>query len=73
MTQKIWEAVLDDTWNCEVSRIDESTGTLTVTNGQVVILDETVTLSYGAAFGPDIADVSDWEDRCVFAVDQYER
>ena len=29
------------------------------------ILDEPVALSYGARFGPDIADVAEWEERVL--------
>jgi hypothetical protein len=34
-----------------------------------VMLDEQVGLSYGAAFGPDMADVGLWQEMCIKVVD----
>lgn len=67
----IWQATLDDRYDCRVDRINEAHGHLTVTDttDKKVLLSEEVTLSYGAAFGPDVDDVADWEVRCVQAVD----
>lgn len=67
----IWEAKLDDRYDCQVTRINEAHGHLTVTDttNQAILLSNEVTLSYGAKFGPDVDDVSDWEIRCVKAVD----
>lgn len=67
----IWQATLDDQYDCVVTRINEAHGCLTVTDTKEnkVLLSQEVTLSYGAAFGPDVDDVADWEERCVNAVD----
>lgn len=66
----IWEATLDDVYKCQVQRIDESTGELTVQSPtQGLILKEVVRLSYGAAFGPDAGDVAEWQEQCVRVVD----
>jgi hypothetical protein len=35
-----------------------------------VLLDEEVTLTYGASFGPDISDVALWEDKSVEVIDK---
>jgi hypothetical protein len=69
--QKIWQAQLDNRYDCEVTRINEAHGHLTVTDttNQKVLLSNEVTLAYGAQFGPDVDDVADWEIRCVQAVD----
>lgn len=67
----VWESDLDNQYDCKVTRIDEYNGTLTVVNKAEgnVLLCEAVTLAFGAAFGPDVADVLDWQDRCIRAVD----
>lgn len=70
MSQIIWEAKLDDQYECKVTRIDGYTGRLTVDWGKEKILDEVVGLEYGAIFGPDVADVAYWQDKCVKAVDK---
>lgn len=69
--EKIWEARLDDRYDCQVTRINEAHGHLTVTDttNKEILLSNEVTLSYGARFGPDVDDVADWEVRCVQAVD----
>ncbi len=67
----IWEANLDEVYDCKVTRIDEYKGRLTVTDlFDKVVLDEEVSLMYGARFGPDIDDVSLWQDRCVEVIDK---
>lgn len=66
----IWESKLDDAYQCEVARTGPSTGQLTVTGPDGArLLDEPVTLAYGAQFGPDIDDVADWQARCTEVVD----
>lgn len=69
--ETIWKAQLDDRYDCQVQRINEAHGHLTVTDttDQKILLQQEVTLSYGARFGPDMDDVADWEERCVQAVD----
>jgi hypothetical protein len=67
----VWEAKLDDRFDCKVVRDSINTGILTVvdpTDGKV-LLDKSVFLSYGAQFGPDVDDVRHWEDLCAVAVD----
>lgn len=69
--QIIWEAELDKVYHCEVVRLEERKGQLTVKNVETnkVLLDQEVSLSYGAMFGPDVDDVAHWQDLCVNAVD----
>jgi hypothetical protein len=69
--ENIWQATLDDRFDCRVTRINEAHGHLTVTDTthNKIVLDQEVTLAYGARFGPDVDDVADWEIRCVQAVD----
>lgn len=67
----IWESILDSQYICKVTRIDESTGCLTVRDSinAFMILEQTVALSYGAMYGPDRGDVAYWQDLCVEAID----
>ena len=69
--QVIWEAELDNVYRCEVIRLEERKGQLTVKNVETnkVLLDQEVGLSYGAMFGPDMGDVAYWQELCVNAVD----
>lgn len=69
--EKIWQAQLDNRYDCAVTRINESHGLLTVTDAEnkTTVLENEVTLAYGARFGPDVDDVADWQERCVQAVD----
>jgi hypothetical protein len=70
----IWESDLDDKYKCTVERTSERTGLLRVveTGTSRVLLEKQVGLSYGAQFGPDMADVAEWQELCVEAVDSQE-
>ena len=71
----VWEATLDDRYDCKVIRTGEYTGTLTVTDtaDNTQLLSEDVGLSYQARFGPDISDVALWEDKCIAVVPELEQ
>jgi hypothetical protein len=66
---KVWEAKLDDKYDCVVQRTGDYAGELTITADSTVLHREAVGLSYGAIFGPDVADVREWEDKCIGIVD----
>lgn len=67
----IWEAKLDEVYDCKVTRIGAYKGRLTVIDlFDKVLLDEEVGLMYDAQFGPDISDVALWEDKCVEVIDK---
>jgi hypothetical protein len=71
MSNVVWNSKLDNRYNCEVKRISDYKGQLTVLdeeNGEL-ILNEEVGLSYGSMFGPDIADLQLWQDMIIKAVD----
>ena len=72
MTYKIWDAVLDELYQCEVVRTQEYRGLLTIKNTQNghVILEQEIGISYDAQFGPDIGDVAYWQDICVNKIDE---
>lgn len=71
--QIIWENTVDHgTWHCKVVRTGDYTGRLTVSrmipDGET-ILDEEVTLSFRAVFGPDVSDLGLWQDKVLAAID----
>lgn len=67
----VWESRLDKKYQCSVTRLSERTGMLKVINEDTntVLLEKEVGLSYGAVFGPDMDDVSTWEETCIEVVD----
>lgn len=65
----IWEAELDNKYKCYVVRTDAYKGQLYIKENDIIIFEKVVSLSYGAVFGPDIADVMSWEDTCSNYVD----
>ena len=67
----VWEAKLDEVYDCKVTRIDDYKGNLTVIDMfDRVLLEEEVGLMYGATFGPDVSDVALWENKCVEVIDK---
>lgn len=68
----VWESILDNRYDCKVTRNLEYTGQLKVLDTETnrVLLDEEVYLSYGAFFGPDASDVADWRDKIVKVIDE---
>ena len=71
MTNTIWEAKLDNQYDCKVTRAGEYTGILEVidTNNGNKLLSKEVELSYGAQFGADYADIGYWEELAIGVVD----
>ena len=71
MTNIIWENTLDERYMCSVTRNSQYSGQLKIFDTKLnkVLCDEEVRLSYGAAFGPDVADVNLWEERIIEIVD----
>lgn len=71
MRDVIWEAMLDGQWRCEVQRLSESMGLLTVVSEDTdeTLLSKEVPLAYGARFGPDVDDVEQWKVASEAAVD----
>lgn len=56
----IWDAILDDKYDCSVKRTGPYTGLLLVKEGDKILFSQEVGLMYGAAFGPDVEDVNSW-------------
>lgn len=63
MTEIVWEARLDHRYEARVERLSERSGRLLVVdtaNGKTLV-DRVVGLSHGAQYGPDGADVDEWQ------------
>jgi hypothetical protein len=65
----VWTSTLDKRYEVTVTRSDDYHAELTISEGNQVLHREAVGLSYGAIFGPDVADVADWRRIAVAFVD----
>lgn len=67
----IWQSLLDEKYHWSVTRTSERTGILKIINqdNNEQLLSQEVNLSYGAIFGPDIADIMNWENAVMRVVD----
>jgi hypothetical protein len=65
----VWTSTLDSKYVLTITRIDDYLGELTLSEGDLVLHREVVGLSYGAIFGSDVADVSEWQRIAVAFVD----
>ena len=70
-----WDQTVDNgRFRCWVTQDEDGySGVLhveEVPNG-IPLLEEKVGISYAARFGPDVADVSDWEAKSISAIDAW--
>ena len=66
----IWSSRLDDRFDVAVFGCSlDRHGVLVIREADAVLLEETVPLSCGALYGPDIADVAAWQKRAAEFVD----
>jgi hypothetical protein len=65
----VWTSTLDGKYEVTVKHTDGYHGVLTISEGNQVLHRESVGLSYGAIFGPDLADVVDWRRIAIEFVD----
>ena len=70
---KIWENQCDNRFDVSVDQDTYSSGTLKVVDSTTgtEIHSEHVSVSYGAKYGPDVSDVSDWQDKGCAAIDTF--
>lgn len=77
MSDVVWTADLDNTYECKVVRTNEDKGVLSIRRkgkSTGTLLWETgVHLSYGAKFGPDVFDINEWEAMCLEFVDNIDK
>ena len=70
--QLVWRSKLDDKFLIEVHRTDNYSGTLYIFDhdkNDLGIASWDVMLSYGAMFGPDVADVEEWQKGVAVFID----
>ena len=65
----VWRTKLDNRYDIVVERVDDQTGYLVIREGENELLRDTVSLAYGAVFGPDVDDVMTWQNRAIEFVD----
>jgi hypothetical protein len=70
-----WDQTVDNgRFRCTVEQTgDGYQGTLkvvVVSTGDV-LLQEEVGVSYAARFGPDVADVAEWQEKSIQVIDEY--
>lgn len=74
--QIVWNSTVDNgQYYARVTRIHDDRGLLEVFVGEndtgKFLLEEEVVLSYGAVFGPDVADVALWEGKAITVIDEH--
>lgn len=69
--QTVWKAMMDDRYRVTVTRVASHRGRLRIvdTTRDELVHEEEVRLRYGAIFGPDTADVVEWQKTAVRVVD----
>lgn len=70
----VWQTTVDEgRFEVRVLRTGDRTGSLVVTHveSEERVAVDGVTLMYGAIFGPDVADVVDWQARAIEAIDEW--
>jgi len=73
--QVYYNTVDKGTWVIQVMRTEEYRGVLRVYQGVggPLVHQQGVGLSYDALFGPDVADVADWQELALTAIDHPEQ
>lgn len=72
--QLVWREKLDNRYLVEVRRTGSNTGVLYVFDhdrGDPEIASWEVSLSYRAQFGPDVADIEDWQEKVIDFIDNH--
>jgi hypothetical protein len=67
--QIVWQSTLDGRYEAVVVRIAPYQGLLTIRDAGEEIFSQQVGLMYNAQFGPDMADVADWQEIVVNFID----
>jgi len=68
----VWMNTIDGgVWGCSVIRTAPYQGRLSVWNAEThdIILDEQIGLAFDAVFGPDVGDLTEWQDKIIAAID----
>ena len=67
--QIVWQSTLDGRYEVFVVRVAPYRGKLTISDAGNTIFSQEVGLMYNAQFGPDVADVADWQEIVVNFID----
>ncbi len=65
----IWKSLPDKHYRVMVIRTGPYRGEWSIHDGDQVLDRQSVGLSYGALFGPDVDDVTDWQQRAIRFID----
>jgi hypothetical protein len=66
----VWVALLDARYKVTIVRKEPYRGSLELRDGEDLILEQDVGLSYDAMFGPDAADVVEWREIATQFIDK---
>lgn len=69
MNYIIWESTVDKKYKVYVERVEPYKGELVIKEGDKELTHKFVTISHDAMFGPDIADITEWERMCIDFID----
>jgi hypothetical protein len=69
----VWSSKLDNKYTVEVTRTELYHGELTIADGATVLHREPVCLSFDALFGPDVADVAEWQEIAIAFIDKLQQ
>jgi hypothetical protein len=67
--QIVWQSTLDGRYEVVVVRIAPYRRKLTIFDAGNTIFSQKVGLMYNAQFGPDVADVAEWQEIVVNFID----
>lgn len=70
MNTKVWKDVLDKKYPTYVERLEPYKGELVIMDGDKEIYRKPVGISYDAKFGPDVMDISEWENTVAKFIDE---
>lgn len=65
----VWTSTLDGRFSVIVTRTHPYCGELTISEGANVLFRKKVSLAYNALFGPDVADVAEWQSAAIKFID----
>ena len=65
----VWKDQVDKKYDVYVERTEPYKGELVIKEGNKELTRKPVTMVYDAKFGPDAADVYEWENICIDFID----
>lgn len=68
----LWAVILDRRYKCEVQRLEPYKGCLLAFDSQQndkLVYELDVPVSYNAQFGPDVVDVTSWQELIIQKID----